>query len=569
MRFIDFTPNYSKHPTTPYTSDHFVYDGLQDIIDQIKTQLSKVIAIETYPGVDVDHILAILNQEFNHHRIIDVRTLSIDKETYLNLFKEDMTDDRVFGKKTTKSIADLFQNHDLFEWTEPAILVGFGSALFFHDLLYYVSITRYEHQLRMRDGQANYLLDNPQEDILTKYKNAYFIEWVIAHQHKLDIFHQIDYMIDWNDMKSPKMVAFEGYQKALETLTKKPFRLVPYFDPGVWGGQWMKEVFQLDPSIKNYAWSFDGVVEENSLKLLINDVLFEVPAQDIVDLFPVAILGPHVFEYFGYNLPIRFDLLDTMQGENLSLQVHPQPDYMKKHFNMPYTQDESYYILDAMEDGKVYLGFKNDLDIDAFETELKASKTSQQFDAEKYVNVFPVKKHDHLLIPSGTIHCSGRNTLVLEISAAAYIFTFKLWDWNRLGLDGKMRPVHLEHGLQNLDYRRTEDKILKEHINNVVKMDEHVEKTGLYHGTFLDAYRLSFTGPYHYRFLPTVQMANLVEGKGMIMYSPTQCFEPVEIHYAETFIIPAQIEDVIFECLDGTCKIIFSEVNPSWSKPSY
>jgi hypothetical protein len=58
------------------------------------------------------------------------------------------------------------------------------------------------------------------------------------------------------------------------------------------------------------------------------------------------------------------------------------------------------------------------------------------FHVERYVNKWPAKKHEHFLIPAGTIHCSGRDCMVLEISATPYIFTFKMWDWARLGLDG-------------------------------------------------------------------------------------------------------------------------------------
>ena len=64
-----------------------------------------------------------------------------------------------------------------------------------------------------------------------------------------------------------------------------------------------------------------------------------------------------------------------------------------------------------------------------------AEHAGASFPVQAYVNAFPVQKHDHILIPAGTIHCSGKDTMVLEISATPYIFTFKLWDWGRLGLD--------------------------------------------------------------------------------------------------------------------------------------
>ena len=101
-------------------------------------------------------------------------------------------------------------------------------------------------------------------------------------------------------------------------MTSTPFRLVPYFDPGVWGGQWMKQVCGLDPTADNYAWSFDGVPEENSLSLRFGDVRVEVPAQDLVLHQPVGLLGMKNYCRFGAEFPIRFDFLDTMGGQNLS-----------------------------------------------------------------------------------------------------------------------------------------------------------------------------------------------------------------------------------------------------------
>src|ERR1019366_4471124 len=110
---------------------------------------------------------------------------------------------------------------------------------------------------------------------------------------------------------------------ALRHATGRPFRVVPFFDPGPWGGQWMKEVCDLDRSAVNYAWCFDCVPEENSLLLAFGGHNVEIPAVDLVFHQPLRLLGPAVFARFGAEFPIRFDLLDTMGGGNLSLQVHP------------------------------------------------------------------------------------------------------------------------------------------------------------------------------------------------------------------------------------------------------
>ena len=76
----------------------------------------------------------------------------------------------------------------------------------------------------------------------------------------------------------------------------------------------------------------------------------ELPSINVVFHQPRELLGERVHARFGAEFPIRFDFLDTMDGGNLSFQVHPLTDYIQQHFGMPYTQDESYYMLDAGED---------------------------------------------------------------------------------------------------------------------------------------------------------------------------------------------------------------------------
>ena len=192
----------------------------------------------------------------------------------------------------------------------------------------------------------------------------------------------------------------------------------------------MKKYCDLNPKEKNYAWCFDCVPEENSLLLKFGNTVFETPSINLIFLKPKLLLGDAVEARFGKEFPIRFDFLETIEGGNLILQVHPTNEYIREHFGMTYTQDESYYILDAEDDACVYLGLKEGISSCEMILELNdAQNGKSSFDAEKFVEKFPLKKHDHILIPAGTVHCSGKNSMVLEISATPYIFTFKLWDW--------------------------------------------------------------------------------------------------------------------------------------------
>jgi mannose-6-phosphate isomerase class I len=308
----------------------------------------------------------------------------------------------------------------------------------------------------------------------------------------------------------------------------------------------MKEVFDLDRDAKNYGWCFDCVPEENSLLLGFGDIRLEIPSINLVFDQPRALLGEAVQARFGDEFPIRFDFLDTMGGGNLSFQVHPLTEYIRRHFGMGYTQDESYYLLDAAPDASVYLGLREGVEPRAMMRDLEIAQAGgAPFPADKYASRFPAKKHDHFLIPAGTVHCSGANSMVLEISATPYIFTFKLWDWSRLGLNGEPRPIYLQHGAANILWDRTADWVKNSLINRVEPLANGAgwreEKTGLHELEFIETRRHWFTKTVPHHTHGTVNVLNLVEGEDAVVESPDNAFEPFEIHYAETFIVPANV----------------------------
>lgn len=311
----------------------------------------------------------------------------------------------------------------------------------------------------------------------------------------------------------------------------------------------MKDVCGLDKREKNFAWCFDCVPEENSMYYDFGNVRVEMPAIDLVLFFAKNLLGERVQARFGNEFPIRFDFLDTMGGQNLSLQVHPTTEYIQQTFNMHYTQDESYYILDCEDDGSVFLGVKKDIDKNQFIQALQNAQNTGEINVEKYINRWHAKKHDHFLIPAGTIHCSGSNAMVLEISSTPYIFTFKLWDWGRLGLDGKPRPINIGHGSRVIDFSRDTDWVannLVGQVNTINKTDTFTEeKTGLHEREFLETRRHWFCDEVLHKSDRSVNVLNLVEGEEAEIISPDNSFEPFVVHYAETFILPADAGDYI------------------------
>jgi mannose-6-phosphate isomerase class I len=524
-------------------------------MQQLKKPVTKIV-VECYHGVHIQEISAAFAEQFPDATVVFSQDTMLHSNEINAFFAPDITEDELFGYITRYTVDSFFdrikvaQIQKYIRSTEegPVIVIGVGAAYLCPDadILIYADMARWEIQQRFRRNEiSNIGVKNARERASLQYKRAFFVDWRICDRFKKKIMHRSDYILDTNIARQPKMISRTLFDTGLEAAVRRPFRTVPFFDPGPWGGQWMKEVCDLDRSAVNYAWSFDCVPEENSLLLGFGEARFEVPATDLVFTRPKELLGVAVYGRFGDEFPIRFDMLDTMQGGNLSLQVHPLTEYIQQAFGMHYTQDESYYILDSGDDAHVYLGLKEGVDPEQMLKALKDAQKTGKFDAEHYAGKYAVRKHDHILIPGGTVHCSGANTMVLEISATPYIFTFKLWDWGRLGMDGRPRPVNIEHGAKVIQWERTEQWVARELINRTELICEgegfQEERTGLHPQEFIETRRHRFTSPVLHTTNGGVNVLNLVEGREVIVESPSQAFDPFVVHYAETFIVPAAV----------------------------
>ncbi|MBB4034400.1 mannose-6-phosphate isomerase class I [Dysgonomonas hofstadii] len=566
MNPLKYKSNYDKYPVVQLPDDYIkdCFPGWNAILSEIASKLQQkvgkknILVIECYPGVFEKEIEDNFLSKFPDVLILNSSSAMLCEDKLNALLKEDITDDEIFGYMTRRNIDCYFDTikvealRSQIKEAKNDLIIIFGTGAAYiqpeSDILMYADMARWEIQMRFRRNElGNIGVNNKDERASLKYKRAFFVDWRICDRFKKKLMPKWDYVLDTNIKNEPKMATAKAIRAGLKQAASQPFRVVPFFDPGPWGGQWMKEVCDLDRDQKNFAWCFDCVPEENSLLLGFGDVKFELPSIDLVFAHPCDLLGKPVHARFGDEFPIRFDFLDTMDGGNLSLQVHPLTEYIQEKFGMHYTQEESYYMLDAREDAVVYLGLKNGIDKDKMISELEDSQTTGKFDADKYIGKYPVKKHDHILIPPGTIHCSGINGMVLEISATPFIFTFKLWDWARLGLDGRPRPINIEHGKNVIQWNRDENWVKNEGINQIVKVAEgdgwHEEKTGLHECEFIETRRHWFSKTVPHKTNGSVNVLNLVEGREAIVESPTNAFEPFVVHYAETFIIPEAVKE--------------------------
>ena len=321
----------------------------------------------------------------------------------------------------------------------------------------------------------------------------------------------------------------------------------------------------------NYAWSFEMIAPEQGILLESGDRLLELSFDLLMAQDARAILGDHV-ERFGRQFPIRFDFLDTVRGGNLSVQCHPRPSYIREQFGEDFTQDETYYILDMKPGAKVYLGFQDGVDPEEFRAALETSfQEGTPVEIDRFVKSLPSEKHGLFLIPNGTIHCSGTDNLVLEISATPYIFTFKMYDWLRLDLQGQPRPLNIQRAFDNLYFDRQGTFIERELVSQPALLERGADWQVLHLPThpshFYDVHRMEFETSVNVSTEGSPHLLMLVEGTSIRL--ETCNGKSQRFNYAETFLVPAAAE--CYRLVNegtATAKVVKAFLKPRWEEPS-
>ena len=481
-------------------------------------------------------------------------------------------DDPIFGFRFDGDLRAFFALEALAKLTpDPAadlnILYGCGAALAgWEGVLVYVDGPKNEIQFRQRAGSVTCLGAAEVLDPKRAYKRSYFVDWMAANRHKAALHGRIDWIVDGQRPEEITFARGDDLRAALDRMAHTCFRVRPWFEPGPWGGQWIRQRMpELAQDVPNYAWSFELITPENGLVLESDDWLLEVSFDFLMHRNPADITGDSAAA-FGYEFPIRFDLLDTFNGGNLSVQCHPRPDYIRRNFGELYTQDETYYLLDCAPDAVCYLGFQADIGADAWRQALNDSfHNAAPLAVERFVQPHQAHRHDLFLIPNGTVHCSGANTLVLEISATPYIFTFKMYDWMRLDLDGRPRPLNIERAFENLYFERAGERVKAELI-----AQPRLSASGqgwqrihqpTHHHHFYDVERYELTGAVDVRTNGSCQIMSLVEGRSVLV--ETVHGQRQRFAFAETFVVPAAAGSFRLISEDGSpIKVIKSFVKP-------
>jgi mannose-6-phosphate isomerase class I len=493
--------------------------------------------------------------------VVDVRQfLAPWEEVQRRTATADLPGDPVFARSFEGSLAELFAElPQLSQRPERdlTLVLGPGSALFDHDVLWYADLPKRLSLDAVRRGLAGNLGQPPGE--AGSEQRLMFVDWPVLDRHKQALAARFDCYLDLTDPHSPRSLDGDALRRSLRALAAAPFRTRPTFLPGPWGGQWLRRVLGVMTDTQNLAWSYELITPESGILLGAAEPA-EVGFELLMAQHAQEILGPAVAKRFEHSFPIRFDYLDTLDGGDLSIQCHPSEAYMRETFGLPYTQHETYYVMVTTPGARIFLGLREDADLDAFRAEAERAKDpGQAFEPERYLETHPAVQHRLYLIPAGTPHASGAGNVVLEISATPYLYTLRFYDWLRRDLDGDLRPVHLEHAFSNLDPRRRGEDVRRELIPEPAVVREGRGWAELALSTlpelFFAVHRLDFAAEIADDTLGRFHALNLVAGERVEIVTAAGHVHPLS--YAETIVIPAAVGAYRIRRRSGdSCKVV-------------
>jgi hypothetical protein len=472
----------------------------------------------------------------------------------------ELSGDPVFARLADGSLADLFDGPPRRVArldAEVTLVFGPGSALVAHERLWYLDVPKRLTLQAVQRGQAGNLGQPPGQPG-TEQRHL-FVDWPLLDRHRDTLVARVDRFVDLTDPEVPHWLDGGPLRASLKALSVAPFRTRPAFQPGSWGGQWLRRRLGVQTDAPNLAWSYELVAPEAGL-LLGSSPTVEVPFGMLLAEHAEAVMGGPLVERFGRSFPVRFDYLDTVDGGDLSVHCHPLPEVMRTTFGWAYPQHESYYVMATRPGARIFLGLRDEVDVEQFRLDAdRAEELGLAFDIEKYVQTFPAEQHRLYLIPAGTPHGSGEGNVVLEISATPYLYSLRFYDWLRPDLDGSLRPVHLDHAFTNVDVGRRGDAVHR--LIQQPRIDRSapgfVEEIlgAAAPELFFEVRRLSFEEQATDDTAGRFHVLNLVAGQEAVV--ETAGGHTHRLAYAETMVVPAAVGRYRLRRLRGpACRVV-------------
>lgn len=531
------------------------WEGWNKIADALNNKIKSlhsrkiIITIECYQGTYEDINLRELKKRLPVNATCTSRDIFKDEDEITRQCTKDLSRMPFSATASTHDIEEYFDPNKLqalrqnIEFIEEGVVLIFGvgaSKICIPDILVYADMSRWEILQRFkRHDVSNIGVSNSEAAFEQQYRWSYFIDWKICDKIKKQLLSQCDFYLETNNWEKPKLATGDAIREAIHQATTQPFFTAPFYDPELWDNQRPAE-----PREEEFSWVFNCVAEENNVLFKISDCLIEVPSINIIYTAPKKLLGDTVYNHFGSELPIRMVFIDTLDGAHEKLFACPGIDYLKDNFGFYLNQCETFYVMDTTAEAKLRMGFKKSLTMEDLKSLLNKDNTISKMALDKLMNPISLSRHDHINIPAGIAHSHGNNAMILKISAAPEIFTFKLPE-DLLELDENSMSLPNDEVKKLSNNALSSDDVDSLYYNRttLLESDGYREEILNQKGDPLNIKRMWFKKTILQKTNNCVQVLNLIEGEEAIVESPEGKFEPFIVHFAESFIIPAGISE--------------------------
>ena len=230
--------------------------------------------------------------------------------------------------------------------------------------------------------------------------------------------------------------------------TLYPLKFKPIYKDKIWGGQKIKTELGMDyGELPNCGevWVVSGVKGNESV--VTEGFLKDNELNELVEVYMADLVGEKVFDKFGEEFPLLIKFIDA--NDWLSIQVHPDDDLAKKR-NIGQGKTEMWYTLGADENTQLISGFNREMDKETY------LKNLERGTLKEIMNFEDVKRGDVFFMPAGRVHAIGPGMLLAEIQQTSDT-TYRIYDWDRIQIDGTKRELHTEEALDAIDFKHHQE----------------------------------------------------------------------------------------------------------------
>ena len=321
-----------------------------------------------------------------------------------------------------------------------------------------------------------------------------------------------------------------------------PFKFKAQLFHKLWGGhtieQWYDHV-PADYENVGEAWVISDV--EKYQTEVSNGSHSGDTLQDLLEVYMDELVGGKVYETFGNQFPILMKFIDA--ADDLSIQVHPDDDYALENEGT-LGKTEMWYMLPSGDEAAIYLGWKQDMNRALIHAAIQDGSLAN------YLCEYKVKEGDVALIPTGTVHAMRKNTILAEIQENSDI-TYRLYDYNRIGNDGRKRPLKLDKALQVMNYSAAKQGV--EHPEPIKNGAVNLQKT-----PYFTTNIIALTEPAQRDYAPLDSFVAYMCVEGICSVTALDCEteeKTATLKVGEAVLIPASLNDIVIEPA-SSCKLL-------------